>query len=53
MDSAGEADKIEMRIKFLCDHRCLLRDEHACFHENYIEIGKMLSSVIKEPEKFC
>ncbi len=53
VDSAGEAGETEVWIDFSCDHGYLQRDKKTYFHQRYGEVGKMLNSMINQPEKFC
>lgn len=53
IDSAGEAGETEVWIDFSFDHRYLPEEHHKTLLERYGEVGKMLNSMINQPEKFC
>ena len=53
IDAAGEAGETEVWIDFSFDHSYLVKDKRDYFFSKYGEVGKMLNSMINQPEKFC
>lgn len=52
-DCAGEAAEVEVWIDFARDCGYFKPDRHLYFRERYEEVSKMLSSMARQPEKFC
>lgn len=52
-DSAGESGETEVWIDFSFDHHYLNEEQRNKLLEKYTEVGKMLNSMIRQPEKFC
>jgi len=52
-DCAGEAAEVEVWLDFARDCGYLNPDRHHYFYEKYEEVSKMLSSMARQPEKFC
>lgn len=52
-DSAGEAGETEVWIDFSYDHKYINEDQKNRLLEKSSEVGKMLNSMIRQPEKFC
>lgn len=52
-DSAGESGETEVWIDFSFDHKYINEDQKNRLSEKYTEVGKMLNSMIRQPEKFC
>jgi four helix bundle protein len=52
-DSAGEAGETEVWIDFSYDHKYINEDQKNRLLEKSTEVGKMLNSMIRQPEKFC
>jgi len=53
MDSAGEVGETEVWVDFSFDHGYLPKEKRTYLQEKYDEVGKMLNSMINQPEKFC
>lgn len=53
VDAAGEAGETEVWIDFSFAHRYLDKGKQEYFFEKYSEVGKMLNSMINQPDKFC
>ena len=53
VDAAGEAGETEVWIDFSFAHGYLDIEKQEYFIEKYNEVGKMLSSMINQPDKFC
>ncbi|MCL4547362.1 MAG: four helix bundle protein [Bacteroidetes bacterium] len=52
-DSAGESGETEVWIDFSFDHKYINEAQKNKLFEKYTEVGKMLNSMIHQPEKFC
>jgi len=52
-DSAGEAGETEVWIDFSFDHRYINEEQRNKLLDKNNEVGKMLNSMIRQPEKFC
>lgn len=52
-DSAGETGETEVWIDFSFDHKYLNEEQRNKLLNKYSEVGKMLNSMIHQPEKFC
>lgn len=52
-DSDGEVAETTAWLDFALDHGYILKERHSYFIAKYLEVGKMLRSMIKQPEKFC
>lgn len=52
-DAAGEAGETEVWIDMSLDFSYLDKEKHDYFIEKYEEVGKMLNSMINQPQKFC
>ncbi len=52
-DSAGESGETEVWIDFSFDHKYINEEQKKKLLEKYTEVGKMLNSMIRQPEKFC
>ncbi|MHB8906876.1 MAG: four helix bundle protein [Melioribacteraceae bacterium] len=52
-DSAGETGETEVWIDFSFDHKYINAEQRNKLLEKYSEVGKMLNSMIRQPEKFC
>jgi four helix bundle protein len=52
-NSAGEAAEVEVWLDFARDYGYFNTDRHDYFHERYEEVSRMLSSMARQPEKFC
>ena len=52
-DSAGETGETEVWIDFSFDHKYLDEEQRNKLLSKYNEVGKMLNSMIRQPEKFC
>jgi four helix bundle protein len=53
IDSKGEAAETEVWVEFARSHGYIEEDKLKYFLGKYDEVGKMLNSMIKQPEKFC
>jgi four helix bundle protein len=53
IDSAGEAGETEVWIDFSFEFRYINEEQKKYYPQGYAEIGKMLNSMINQPEKFC
>lgn len=53
IDSKGEAAETEVWISFATAHNYLNVEKQKYIIEKYDEVGRMLNSIIKQPEKFC
>lgn len=53
VDSKGEAAETEVWIEFARAHGYTDEEKPKHFLDKYDEVGKMLNSMIKRPEKFC
>lgn len=53
VDSAGEAGETEVWIDFALEHHYLNEEQKSKLSDRYSEVGKMLNSMINQPEKFC
>ena len=53
IDSAGEASETEFWLDMSGDLGYLKKEIHEDFLNRCQEIGKMLNSMINQPEKFC
>lgn len=53
VDSAGEAGETEVWIDFAFEHHYLNEKQKSKLSDRYSEVGKMLNSMINQPEKFC
>ncbi|MFA5805118.1 MAG: four helix bundle protein [Melioribacteraceae bacterium] len=53
VDSAGEAGETVVWIDFAFEHHYLNEEQKNKLSERYTEVGKMLNSMIRQPEKFC
>ena len=53
VDSKGEADETEVWIDFAEAHCYIDKEKQQYLLEKYNEVGKMLNSMINQPEKFC
>ena len=53
IDSAGESGETEVWLDFSLEHKYISCEEHQYFIGKYSEVGKMLNSMINNPEKFC
>jgi len=51
-DSDGEATETQVWLDFARDCAYISIDEHSHFISKYVEVGKMLGSMIANPEKF-
>ena len=52
-DSASESGETEVWIDFSFDHKYINEAQKNKLLEKYTEVGKMLNSMIRQPEKFC
>ena len=52
-DADGESTETQVWLDFALDCDYLLKDRHKELIEGYEEVGRMLSSMINHPEKFC
>jgi four helix bundle protein len=52
-DSAGETGETEVWIDFSFDHKYINEEQRNKLLKKYDEVGKMLNSMIRQPEKFC
>jgi len=52
-DSAGETGETEVWIDFSFDHKYINAEQRNKLLDKYSEVGKMLNSMIRQPEKFC
>ena len=52
-DSDGEASETTVWLNFSLNHEYINKEIHDYFIVKYSEVGKMLGSIIKNPEKFC
>jgi four helix bundle protein len=52
-DSAGETGETEVWIEFSFDHKYINEEQRSKLLDKYNEVGKMLNSMIRQPEKFC
>jgi four helix bundle protein len=52
-DSDGEAAETTVWLDLALDHSYMLKERHSYFMARYVEVGKMLGSMIRQPEKFC
>lgn len=53
IDAAGEAGETEVWIDFSFAHGYMEADKQNYLLQKYGEVGKMLTSMIDQPEKFC
>jgi four helix bundle protein len=53
IDADGEASETTVWLDFSRDHSYINMEKHEYFIEKYNEVGKMLNSMINQPEKFC
>jgi len=53
IDSAGEAAETEVWIDFSFEFHYINEEQKNYYNQGYAEIGKMLNSMINQPEKFC
>ncbi len=53
IDSAGETGETEVWIDFSFDHRYISEEQKNKLVSNCNEVGKMLNSMTRQPEKFC
>lgn len=51
-DSDAECSETLVWIDFALDCRYINNDQHSYFNQKYEEVGKMLGSMIRSPEKF-
>ena len=52
-DSDGEASETTVWLDFAFDQKYIAKEKYTYFISKYEEVCKMLSSMIKQPEKFC
>ena len=52
-DSDGEASETTVWLDFSLNHEYINKEKHNYFIGKYSEIGKMLGSMIQNPQKFC
>ncbi len=52
-DSAGETGETEVWIDFSYNHHYINEERRSKLLTKYHEVGKMLNSMINQPEKFC
>jgi four helix bundle protein len=52
-DSSTETAEVEVWIDFCRDFKYINTEKHLYFTEKYAEVGRMLTSMINHPEKFC
>jgi four helix bundle protein len=53
VDSKGEAAETEVWIEFAHAHGYIKEEKPKYFLDKYNEVGRMLNSMINQPEKFC
>lgn len=53
VECSGEAGETEVWLDMSLDFGYLDKAKHSDFLEKYGEVGKMLNSMINQPEKFC
>jgi len=53
VDASGESGEVEVWLEFSLSHKYLSKEKCDYFLSKYDEIGKMLNSMINNPEKFC
>lgn len=53
VDCSGEAAEVEVWLDLSLDCGYLSKDKHEQFVSKYDEVGRMLYSMINQPEKFC
>ncbi|MBU2444284.1 MAG: four helix bundle protein [Bacteroidetes bacterium] len=53
IDFAGESGETEVWIDFSFDFNYMNLEQKTRFLEKYSQVGKMLNSMINQPEKFC
>jgi len=53
IDADGEASETTVWMDFSKDHKYINEEIHTYFIDKYIEVSKMLNSMINTPEKFC
>lgn len=53
IDADGEASETTVWMDFSKDHKYINQERHTYFIDKYIEVSKMLNSMINTPEKFC
>ena len=53
IDCAGETGETEVWVDLSFDHHYINEDSRNKLLEKYSEVGKMLNSMINQPEKFC
>jgi len=53
VNAKGEAAETEVWIEFARAHGYIAEEKLRYFLAKYDEVGKMLNSMIKQPEKFC
>ena len=53
IDADGEASETTVWMDFSKDHKYINEESHIYFIDKYIEVSKMLNSMINTPEKFC
>ena len=52
-DCAGEAAEVEVWLDIARDCGYIKPDRHIYYYEKYEEVSRMLSSMARQPEKFC
>lgn len=53
IDSKAEAAETEVWIDFATSHNYIDEEKQKYFINKYDEVGRMLNSIIMQPEKFC
>ena len=53
VDCSGEAAEVEVWLDLSLDCGYLPKEKHEHFVSKYDEVGRMLYSMINQPEKFC
>jgi four helix bundle protein len=53
IDCGGEAAEVEVWLDLARDCGYLQVERHQYFLQKYEEVGKMLHSMVRQPEKFC
>ncbi|MEK6591182.1 MAG: four helix bundle protein [Nitrospinota bacterium] len=53
IDSASEKSETLVWLVFSLDHNYILKEKHHYLSGQYLDIGRMLNSMIDSPDKFC
>ena len=53
IDASGESGEVEVWLDFSLSHNYLTKEKYDYLLSKYTDIGKMLNSMINNPEKFC